>query len=84
MLDIAVVYDKNATLRREQMKYCLFRHVSAQPARDVAVRMGQCHVFQHVSRSALESIACMLGSKVHSALGRCAAGKTFQVLFLSF
>ncbi len=66
--DIAAVYGKNATLGREQMLYCLFRHVSAQLVRDVAVRVGERYVVQRVSRSALESIARTLGVKVTQTL----------------
>jgi len=38
--DIAAVYGKRKTLGREQMVYCLFKHVSAQLFRDVVVRVG--------------------------------------------
>jgi len=38
--DIAAVYGQRHTLGREQMLYCLFKHVSAQLLRDVAVRVG--------------------------------------------
>lgn len=39
--DLAGVYGKSATLTREHMMYCLFRHTAAQLLRDVAVRVAQ-------------------------------------------
>ena len=39
--DLAGVYGKAATLTREHMVYCLFRHTAAQLLRDVAVRVAQ-------------------------------------------
>lgn len=39
--DLAGIYGKAATLTREHMIYCLFRHTAAQLLRDVAVRVAQ-------------------------------------------
>jgi uncharacterized protein (DUF697 family) len=39
--DLAGVYGRSATLTREHMVYCLFRHTAAQLMRDVAVRVAQ-------------------------------------------
>src|SRR4029453_11835577 len=39
--DLAGVYGKAATLTKEHMGYCLFRHTAAQLVRDVAVRVVQ-------------------------------------------
>src|SRR6186713_15116 len=39
--DLAGIYGKAATLTREHMVYCLFRHTAAQLLRDVAVRVAQ-------------------------------------------
>ncbi len=47
--DLAGVHGKAATLTKEHMVYCLFRHTAAQLVRDVAVRV--------VQRSAGRSIA---------------------------
>ena len=38
--DLAGVYGKAATLTREHMVYCLFRHTAVQLLRDVAVRVA--------------------------------------------
>ena len=39
--DLAGIHGKTATLTREHMVYCLFRHTAAQLLRDVAVRVAQ-------------------------------------------
>jgi hypothetical protein len=62
--DIAAVYGKSATLGREQMIYCLFKHVSAQLFRDVVVRVGERFVIQGATLASIQSIARALGVKV--------------------
>ena len=62
--DIAAVYGQQKTLGREQMLYCLFKHVSAQLLRDVAVRVGERVVIQQTSVTALQKIAQQIGVQV--------------------
>jgi hypothetical protein len=62
--DIAAVYGKSASLSREQMIYCLFKHVSAQLFRDVVVRVGERFVIQQASLAFIQSAARTLGVKV--------------------
>lgn len=62
--DIAAVYGKTASLGREQMIYCLFKHVSAQLFRDVVVRVGERYVIQRASLAFIQSAARTLGVKV--------------------
>lgn len=62
--DIAAVYGKQKSLKREEMLYCLFKHVSAQLFRDVAVRIGQRVVVREATTKVLQSIAQALGVKV--------------------
>ena len=62
--DIAAIYGKTAVLGREQMLYCLFKHISAQLFRDVLVRVGERFVMRRVSQSFLQSAARTLGVKV--------------------
>ena len=62
--DIAGVYGKSATMNREQMVYCMFKHVSAQLFRDVVVRVGERYVIQRVSLAFIQSAARTLGVKV--------------------
>jgi len=62
--DIAAVYGQQKTLGREQMLYCLFKHVSAQLLRDVVVRVGERVVVQQTSVTALQKIAQQIGVQV--------------------
>lgn len=62
--DIAAVYGKSAYLGREQMMYCLFKHVSAQLFRDVVVRVGERFVIQGATLAFIQSTARALGVKV--------------------
>lgn len=62
--DIAAIYGKTAVLGREQMLYCLFKHVSAQLFRDVLVRVGERLVMQQLSQAFFQSTARTLGVKV--------------------
>jgi hypothetical protein len=69
--DIASTFGKEATLGREQMLYCLFRHTAAQAFRDVVIRMGDRLVFRRAGMAALERIAKNIGIGV----SRRAVGK---------
>ena len=62
--DIAAVYGKHATLGREQMIYCLFKHISAQLFRDVVVRVGERYVVRSASLGFIQSAARLAGVKV--------------------
>ncbi|MDP3652962.1 MAG: hypothetical protein Q8R67_14885 [Rhodoferax sp.] len=62
--DIASVYGKQKTLGREQMLYCLFKHVSAQLFRDVVVRVGERVVVQQTTLHVLQTLAQNLGIKL--------------------
>lgn len=62
--DIAAVYGKTAQLGREQMLYCLFKHVSAQLFRDVVVQVGERFVVQRASLAFVQYTARTLGVKV--------------------
>ena len=66
--DIASIYGKQSTLGREQMLYCLFKHVSAQLFRDVVVRVGERVVVREASLKVLQSIAQQVGVKVSQAV----------------
>lgn len=59
--DIAAVYGKRKTLGREQMLYCLFKHVSAQLFRDVVVRVGERVVIQQTSLKFIQNLARSIG-----------------------
>jgi hypothetical protein len=72
--DIAAVYGQRHTLGREQMLYCLFKHVSAQLLRDVVVRVGERVVVRQTSLKVLQGLAQQIGVQVSKAmLGKSAA-----------
>ena len=47
--DIAALHGRQHELGREQMLHCLFRHLSAQLARDVVVRISERALLQQAS-----------------------------------
>lgn len=66
--DIAGVYGKSASMGREQMVYCLFRHVSAQLLRDVVVRVGERFLIQRASSAVLQAVVQKLGLKLTQSM----------------
>ncbi len=66
--DIASVYGKSSTMGREQMVYCLFKHVSAQLSRDVVVRVGERFLIQRTSTAFLQALVKRLGVTVSQSL----------------
>ena len=62
--DIAGVYGKSASMGREQMVYCMFKHVSAQLFRDVVVRVGERFLIQRASSAFMRSVVQKLGARV--------------------
>jgi hypothetical protein len=62
--DIAALYGKTPTLGREQMIYCLFKHVSAQLFRDVVVRAGERYLVRRVSLGFIQAMARTVGATV--------------------
>lgn len=69
--DIAALHGKSASLTREQMLYCLFRHTAAQAVRDLVVRVGERVLVKQTSLVVLQRIAERIGVKVtQGALGK--------------
>lgn len=69
--DIAAIYGKTSTLTREQMLYCLFRHMAAQAVRDLVVRVGERVLVRRVSLRALQTIAQKIGIRItQRAIGK--------------
>jgi hypothetical protein len=62
--DIAAAYGRHATLGREQMMWCLFRHTAAQAFRDLVVRMGDRLIFRRMSWSVAQRLAKQVGVKL--------------------
>jgi uncharacterized protein (DUF697 family) len=59
--DIAAAYGQHASLGREQMLWCLFRHTAAQAFRDLVVRMGDRLLFRQLSATLAERVARRIG-----------------------
>lgn len=62
--DIAAVYGKTATLGREQMLYCLFRHMASHLLRDVVVRSGERVLVRRATLQLLQNLASAVGLKL--------------------
>jgi hypothetical protein len=59
--DIAGAYGHSATLAREQMMYCLFKHAAAQAVRDLVMRAGERYLIRRTSAGALQGVARRVG-----------------------
>ena len=59
--DIAAVYGRSATLTKEQMLFCLFRHLASQAVRDLVVRAGERWLVQRASLALLQAVAGRIG-----------------------
>ncbi len=62
--DIAAAYGKSATLSREQIAYCLFRHTAAHAVREVVAQVGERFLVQKSSVRVLQTIARQVGIDV--------------------
>ena len=78
--DIAAVYGKHKTLGREQMLYCLFKHVSAQLFRDVIVRVGERALVRPTSLKLLQALIKQLGTQVTQTVIRKSASRFVPLL----
>lgn len=78
--DIAGVYGKQKNLGREQMLYCLFKHVSAQLFRDVVVRVGERVLVRETSLKFLQALAQTIGVKVTQTVIRKGAARFVPLL----
>ncbi len=66
--DIAATYGKSASMNKEQMLYCLFKHLGAQLFRDVVVRVGERVLVRQASAAVLRPLVQKLGVKVSQSL----------------
>lgn len=62
--DIAALYGKSATLGREQMLYCLFKHAASQAVRDLVVRVGERMLVKRATLASLQAVAQRVGVKL--------------------
>ncbi len=59
--DIAAAFGKTATLTREQMIYCLFRHLASHVIRDLVVRVGEKVLVRRASLRLIQQILKKIG-----------------------
>ena len=72
--DIAAVYGQSASLSKEHMLYCLFKHSAAQAVRDLAVRAGERWLIRTASGALLQNVARRIGVRLsQKVLGSGAA-----------
>lgn len=62
--DVAALHGKTATLTREQVLWCLFRHGSSQALKDLLVRTGNRVLVRRATLRVLQKIALTLGVRV--------------------
>ena len=62
--DIAGTFGKDASLAREHMFYCLFRHTAAQAVRQLVVQVGERFLVRRVSLRASQTIAKKVGIRI--------------------
>lgn len=66
--DIAAVYGQQATLTREHMLYCLFKHTAAQAVRDLVVRTGERFLIKHASLAVIQQVTRRLGITIKTKI----------------
>jgi hypothetical protein len=72
--DIAAAYGQSASLGKEQMLYCLFKHAAAQAFRDLVVRSGERFIVRHAGVKLLQALASKLGLQLaQRTVGKAAA-----------
>ena len=78
--DIAAVYGKSAAMGREQMMYCLFKHVSAQLFRVVVTRVGERVLVQKASSALVQSMVKKLGLQITQGLVGKSASRFLPII----
>lgn len=69
--DIAALFGKTADLGKEEMFYCLFRHVAAHAVADLAVRVGGRAIVRRVPLRILQAAVRRVGIRLtQRVLGR--------------
>lgn len=80
VVDIAAAFGKSATLTREQMLYCLFRHTAAQAVRLLAVRTGERILVKEATLAAIQGILRKIGVRMTRQFARRAIGHWLPLL----
>ena len=72
--DIAAAYGQSASLGKEQMLYCLFKHAATQAFRDLVVRTGERFIVRRAGVMLLQSLAGKIGLQIaQRTVGKAAA-----------
>lgn len=78
--DIAAVYGQSASLSKEHMLYCLFKHSAAQAVRDLAVRAGDRWLVRKASGALVQNIAKRIGVRLSQKVLGNGAARFFPLL----
>ena len=78
--DIAALYGQTATLSREHMLFCLFKHSAAQAVRDLSVRAGERWLIRQASGTLLQTIAKRLGARLSQKMLGAGAARFLPLL----
>ncbi len=78
--DIAAVYGQSASLSKEHMLFCLFKHSAAQAVRDLAVRAGDRWLVRKVSGALVQNIAKRIGVRLSQKVLGNGAARFFPLL----
>jgi len=78
--DIAAVYGQTASLSKEHMLYCLFKHSAAQAVRDLAVRAGDRWLVRKASGALVQNIAKRIGVRLSQKVLGNGAARFFPLL----
>jgi hypothetical protein len=62
--DIAAVYGKSKQLGKEEMLYCLFKHLASQVLRDVVVRVGERMLVRRTSLKFIQEMLKKIGVRI--------------------
>jgi hypothetical protein len=62
--DIASIYGKSKQLGKEEMLYCLFKHLASQVLRDVVVRVGERMLVRRTSLKFIQEILKKIGVRI--------------------
>ncbi|MFO0875563.1 MAG: EcsC family protein [Phycisphaerales bacterium] len=78
--DIAGAFGVQATLEREQMIYCLFRHAAAQAVRDLMARVGSRIVVRQATSDMVQRICERIGVQLTRRMVSKAAARWLPVI----
>ncbi|HEX9181745.1 MAG TPA: hypothetical protein VF876_00675 [Burkholderiales bacterium] len=78
--DIAALYGRTASLTRQHMLYCLFRHAAAHAVRDLLVRAGNRAIAARASTKALQTAAGKIGARLAQRAAGSAVSRWIPIL----